>query len=1315
MKRKLLFAALCIAGALSSQSVKAAYTDYLTEGNGWTQVTSTSGIVTDGSCTYVIVAKDFDLVVGIPSEGSDGQLTYQTLSGQPARKQAWFIEEDTYGTGGYALKNFARTGYYLTGVGGDTGAWNLVARASAKNTEYTCYQFTFDGSGNLLIQTNNAVNSDNADRYWGDWTPGTHVDGSTLAGNKQDANKVTFQLFKKSDLSALILNNEFSGTYNAVTATPTAVSSNRKIFQPEGWDIAMVNKSVNNMTVVKDGDPQQSDMFTGTYAPGTGKYMVRFRDTQTTEYIDLSQSITIPNAGLYLLSADLIRENSSNATVNLYAGDQAVQNSKNGAWETRYLLLNVTAGQTVKIGIKYENKGAGGHKAGADNIKLQKLGNAPVDVTALVTNPNFDDGTNGWESKLNASSNTVKESDATKPGTTKFWENWNASAKTGRMMQTITSLPQGTYKLKIYAFADQLGTMTPASTAVAVYVQGQEVGTSNSSHVHRNYVNSTDFTYYQTYAYVDATGKLEIGMRQDVSTFGWLGMDNVTLEYVSSSNQEDALLLAELQSKWSDVKTAISTAQSSTYSNVTGSEGTALTDALTTASGQSISAIANYATYAAPLNTAFANVINAKSAYDTFDTEKENALLMGVDGNDVVRPASGSAADLLTAMRGLYELEDAAATSGYTIDATNIFGSWVEQNTGSSSGEHWSGDGRSYIDQNSGSGYTMSVTNTVTLPAGHYVFKAAARAAADGVNGAFNMSVKKGSADAVYKHYNAQGNTGKGIDTSGAANYGEGTFCNNGAGRGWEWRLFAFDLEESTEVKMQVYAQILGGKWVSFSDITLLTTDDNIGICQMMWSNAKTAAEAARDDAAYSNITGKEKTDLLSALADAESEPSTALGYKAQESALLAATDAFTAVKDTYDEYAQESVVATALGVSVPPINSESTTAATLISNMQTMNVSEYTAATTNYTFNATALLSGAWSNAPGNNHGESWDGNDSDEYYDLYNSAARAMSKTVTLPKASYVLIAKGRASTNGRLTLSDGTNTITFPHKGNSGKGITTTGAASFSDGTFANENNGRGWEYRFLTFESDGSTPKTLTFNWTTASSNWAGLDDITLLAIPETVTISEDDDEAPTPAIANVTLTRTLKGGQWNGFSVPFSFTIAGSALEGARVMEFESVAENLLMVTEATEIVAGDPYLIKPATNLDNPTFNGVTVTNPAEAVKGGENPYKFQAHLYNTDLADDGTIAYMSTTNSVVKRLAEGGHIKGLRAVFQVPAPSEAKPLIINLGDADGILTLDADGNISRSNAEIFNLAGQRLSKAQKGVNIINGKKVLVK
>lgn len=46
--------------------------------------------------------------------------------------------------------------------------------------------------------------------------------------------------------------------------------------------------------------------------------------------------------------------------------------------------------------------------------------------------------------------------------------------------------------------------------------------------------------------------------------------------------------------------------------------------------------------------------------------------------------------------------------------------------------------------------------------------------------------------------------------------------------------------------------------------------------------------------------------------------------------------------------------------------------------------------------------------------------------------------------------------------------------------------------------------------------------------------------------------------------------------------------------------------------------------------------------------------------------------------------------------------------------DADGIKTID-NGKLTIDNAEIYNLAGQRVNKLQRGVNIVNGKKVIVK
>gem|GEM_PF-4601507 len=129
------------------------------------------------------------------------------------------------------------------------------------------------------------------------------------------------------------------------------------------------------MSVVKDGDKLQSSFFTGTYAPGTGKYMVRFRDVNTGEYINISQTITVPVSGKYTISADLIREDGSKINVELYAGDSKVSNSKAGTWENCSIECTFTKGESVKVGFNFSNLNANGVKAGADNVVITYVDN----------------------------------------------------------------------------------------------------------------------------------------------------------------------------------------------------------------------------------------------------------------------------------------------------------------------------------------------------------------------------------------------------------------------------------------------------------------------------------------------------------------------------------------------------------------------------------------------------------------------------------------------------------------------------------------------------------------------------------------------------------------------------------------------------------------------------------------------------------------------------------------------------------------------------------------------------------------------------
>lgn len=88
---------------------------------------------------------------------------------------------------------------------------------------------------------------------------------------------------------------------------------------------------------------------------------------------------------------------------------------------------------------------------------------------------------------------------------------------------------------------------------------------------------------------------------------------------------------------------------------------------------------------------------------------------------------------------------------------------------------------------------------------------------------------------------------------------------------------------------------------------------------------------------------------------------------------------------------------------------------------------------------------------------------------------------------------------------------------------------------------------------------------------------------------------------------------------------------------------------------------------------------------------------------------------YGLSGNTFVK-VNGGGTVKAGKALLPAKLITEgnsAKAFTFVFEGADGIKTVE---HVSAEEAaEIFNLAGQRLQKAQRGVNIINGKKVLVK
>ena len=76
--------------------------------------------------------------------------------------------------------------------------------------------------------------------------------------------------------------------------------------------------------------------------------------------------------------------------------------------------------------------------------------------------------------------------------------------------------------------------------------------------------------------------------------------------------------------------------------------------------------------------------------------------------------------------------------------------------------------------------------------------------------------------------------------------------------------------------------------------------------------------------------------------------------------------------------------------------------------------------------------------------------------------------------------------------------------------------------------------------------------------------------------------------------------------------------------------------------------------------------------------------------------------------------LAETGKIAAGKAYLELDSSVDVKALYFDFGgEATGMSEELRMKNEESKGEEIYNLAGQRLNKAQKGINIVNGKKIL--
>ncbi len=173
-------------------------------------------------------------------------------------------------------------------------------------------------------------------------------------------------------------------------------------------------------------------------------------------------------------------------------------------------------------------------KAIANYQKQGVTAENPADFTDLVPNADFEKGIDGWQFTTGAQNKgqaTNKGVQADYPGTTitgNFLENWNPNSFAGKIYTELANLPDGVYKVTMDATAS-------SGQDTWVYANNDSTRTGGVDSFGEGGKELGDTAYkFSLYTIVGEDGKLEIGLRNNTDCTNWIGIDNVTLTYYGS-------------------------------------------------------------------------------------------------------------------------------------------------------------------------------------------------------------------------------------------------------------------------------------------------------------------------------------------------------------------------------------------------------------------------------------------------------------------------------------------------------------------------------------------------------------------------------------------------------------------------------------------------------------------------------------------------------------------------------------------------------------------------------------------------------------
>lgn len=828
------------------------------------------------------------------------------------------------------------------------------------------------------------------------------------------------------------------------------------------------------------------------------------------------QEVTL-KAGVYILSYKAYNANTAATQAYNFIGFTTSSTSYYGkitnftanAWveeEITFGLTSETTG-TISVGLGAVSDGSGANaKLFIDGITLtyktfdDVSAENPVDVTSAIVNPSFETGDmTGWT--YTTSSDTGVRENSNSTYTTSGVDGkylFNTWWKGVPITQTVTNLPNGIYQLNVLVASGDGGTSTPD-----IYLLAN--GEHSDVYTISDGINSVfhdvsyEFKVLNGQATIGVVGGNDDGSYNEGGHW-WYKADNFRLTY------KGADITLELEA----LETNLATAKAIDQTTIPSSVAVKLTEAISAAEDveQALNPIkaANVELIAA-INLAneavapYASLKELISLCETYATE--NYSLVGTDDvrttfTSAIATAktdaddAASASDLNAAYNALENarrayIVAAIPTAGNSFDMT-----FKMTNPQVTSASGWTNGGTATNQQYTGAPdntyldfyqVTRDMFQTLSdLPNGSYSIKAATRGHASVSVG--YIYVKNGD-NKITQDIHKVGNSG------------------NDLGNGWGWTTTNSVSVVDGQLTIGFYGECGSGQWVGADNFTLYRTFDVTGV-QAGLADLKSEAQAIATasepmDAAVeatlnSTIQATDATvtdpvaldNMINALNTAIADAEASIADYVRLQKYIDMTAAFadvTAYQAKYDngQYSSEDV---------ETIRRE-------------LNVTRFNAASAVFTNNIEVT---GWAGTMGDKttSGQHWDGTtDGDEatkYYDnnSWNGTAHSTTTSIKLPTGSYVLKAALRSNENTTLKLTVLDNVVDVEGKGDEGYGIDTNGQANFSaEGTYANNNIGRGWEWEFVKFQLAEETEVTLTVECDyNEVYGWASFSDITL---------------------------------------------------------------------------------------------------------------------------------------------------------------------------------------------------------------------------